>query len=367
MQLKMSYVLAALIAGGVGFWMWSGDVVVGGRADSETAAPPPAARQESRKDAPFKVKVRNMTALDRITTLEIRGITEAEAKVTVRAETSGQIKERPAREGGTVAKGDVLCVLDRGTREARVLEAEAMLAQAKLDFDAASQLSSKGFAAENRVAALKAGFDAATARLREAELELERTVIRAPVSGVVESPMAKVGDHLSIGAACGTLVDTDPMIAIGQVPEAEIGLIQVGMPAEVNLVTGQVPKGKVRYVAPAADPNTRTFRVEIEFPNPDGIARDGTTALTRLPLKAEKAHKISPAILTLDDAGRVGVRIVRDDNTAQFMPVTVIGGEADGVWIAGLPETVKLIIVGQDYVGDGQTVEPVLDVAEVSQ
>lgn len=367
MKLKMSYVLAALIAGGVGFWMWSGDVVVGGRSDGENAARPLAERSDSRKDAPFKVKVREMTATDRINVLEIRGITEADAKVTVRAETSGRIIERPAREGEIVAKGDVLCVLDRGTREARVLEAQAQLTQARIDFEAATQLSSKGFTAENRVTALKASFDAATARLREAELELERTIIRAPVSGVVESPMAKIGDHLAIGAACGTLVDTDPMVAIGQVSEASIGLIQVGMPAEVNLITGQAPQGKVRYVAPAADPNTRTFRVEIEFPNPDGVARDGTTALTRLPLKAEKAHKISPAILTLNDAGLVGLRVVKEDNTAQFVPVTILGGEADGVWIGGLPDVVRVIVVGQDYVGDGQVVEPVTDVAEAAQ
>ncbi|NBN78292.1 efflux RND transporter periplasmic adaptor subunit [Microvirga tunisiensis] len=367
MQVKMSYVLAAMIAGGVGFWMWSGTVVVGGRADAENATPPPAQRQESQMAAAFRVSVRDMVAVDRTSTLEIRGITEAEAKVTVRAETNGRMLERPAREGARIAAGDVMCVLDSGSREARVLEAKAQLAQAKVDFDAASQLSTKGFAAENRVAALRAALDAASARLEEAEIELDRTVIRAPVSGIVESPMAKVGDHLAIGAACGTIVDADPMIAIGQVSELNVGLIRAGMAAQVELITGQSASGTVRYVAPAADPNTRTFRVEIEIPNADGQAKDGTTAVTRLPLQATKAHKVSPAILTLDDAGRVGVRTVDASNKARFMPVTVLGGEADGVWIGGLPDTARVIVVGQDYVSDGQLVEPVVEVAEAAQ
>ncbi|MTI43514.1 multidrug efflux system membrane fusion protein [Roseibium hamelinense] len=365
MRFKLSYLLAAGLAGGVALWMSSGTVVIGGVGDGENATPPPAERAAETQGDIFKVRVQTLKAEERQPVLEIRGRTEAEAKVAVRAETTDTVIERPATEGSRVKVGDILCVLDTGPREAKVLEAKANLSQAELDHSAASQLVTKGFTAQTRVAAVQAQLDAARARLKEEELELNRTVIRSPLDGIIESPMANVGDRLQDGDICATVVDLDPMIALGQVSEINVGQISLGMPAEVELVTGGKIKGKVRYIAPAADPDTRTFRVEIELPNKDGKARDGVTAATRLPLPKQMAHKITPAILTLNDTGEVGIRAVDENDMTVFYPVTVLGGEQDGVWVGGLPDEITAIVVGQDYVSDGQKVAPIFDTAEV--
>jgi multidrug efflux system membrane fusion protein len=157
------------------------------------------------------------------------------------------------------------------------------------------------------------------------------------------------------------------MIAIGEVSELNIADISLGMPAKVTLVTGETLNGKVRYISPTANPDTKTFRIEVELPNPDGEARDGVTAVTELELEAEKAHKISPAILTLNDAGQVGIRAVDENNKTVFYPVKVLGGEQDGMWVGGLPDEVVAITVGQEYVSDGELVQPVFETAEVSQ
>ena len=367
MHVKFSYILAGALAVGIGIWMSSGSVVVGGVGDGENATPPPSERVATGADSIFRVEVLKLTAQDRQAVLEVRGRTEAEAKVEVKSETTDDVVRRPAREGARVSAGEILCELDNGTREARVLEAKALLAQAELDHSAASKLATKGFTAQTRAAATQALLDAAKARVKEAELELERTIIRSPINGVIESPMAEVGAQLDNGGICATVVNSDPMIAIGQVSELNISQISIDTPAEVQLVTGETLQGKVRYISPSANPDTRTFRIEVELPNPDGKARDGITAVTRLPLPIEKAHKISPAILTLNDDGQVGVRVVGEDNKTAFYPVKVLGGEKDGLWVGGLPEEVNVIVVGQEYVGDGEPVEPVFQTAEVSQ
>jgi multidrug efflux system membrane fusion protein len=69
------------------------------------------------------------------------------------------------------------------------------------------------------------------------------------------------------------------------------------------------------------------------------------------------AQKISPALLTLDSEGAIGVFIVDSLKQAQFVPVTIERSETDGVWVSGLPETADVITVGQGYVRDGQSVE----------
>jgi multidrug efflux system membrane fusion protein len=367
MPIKLSYILAAGLAAGIGVWMSSGHVVVGGVGDGENAVPPPAQRVAEQSEGIFRVEVRKLFSQDRQAVLEVRGRTEAEAKVAVRSHVTDDVIDRPAKEGAYVSAGDILCVLDRGTRESRVLEAKAAVAEAEMLQKAATQLNSKGFTAETRVMTVQAQLDAAKARLEEAEREVRQTVIRSPINGIIESPMAEIGAQLDRGGTCATVVDSDPMIAIGQVSELNIAQISENMPAHVELVTGDTFEGRVRYIAPAADPDTRTFRIEVEIPNADGKARDGVTAVTRLPLPKERAHKISPAIMTLNDDGMVGVRAVDKDNKTLFYPIKVLGGEQDGIWVSGLPEEVTVIVVGQEYVADGQVVEPVIKTAEVSQ
>lgn len=367
MKIRFSHILAVGITAAVAGWMWTGTYVEGGRADAANAQPPLSEQREEADKTPFKVSVRQMSAEPRRSMLVIRGRTEADAKVEVRAETDGRVAERRVTEGERIAKGDVLCVLDKGAREAKVLETKAQLAQAELDHTAASQLKDKGFTAQTRVAALKAAMDAAKARLEENELELSRTIIKAPISGVVESPMVKTGTVLAVGGICATIIDADPILAIGQVSERDIGKLELGQQAEVELVTGDTATGAIRYIAPAADPATRTFRVEVEIDNKDGAIRDGITATARVPLSEQQAHRLSSGVLTLDDAGTLGVRAVNEENKVVFHPVKVLGGDTDGLWVSGLPETLRLITAGQDYVTEGQTVEPVVTMVEAKQ
>ncbi len=83
------------------------------------------------------------------------------------------------------------------------------------------------------------------------------------------------------------------------------------------------------------------------------------TAELRLPAAERPAHRLSPAALTLSDAGAVGVKTVDADGRVRFREVEILADEPQGVWVAGLPETVTLITVGQEFVTEGQRVRPV--------
>lgn len=366
--IRWSYLLAVAIAGGIGIWMSQGDIVVGGRADSPNAEPPPADRIAKTSKELFSVRVARFTARDRLSTLEIRGRTEADAKVSVRAETGARVQELFVSEGSRVAAGDLLCRLDLGARRAKVLQAKAQLAQARLEFDANTRLNTKGFASEMKVATLKAALDAASAEVEEAEIELGRAEIRAPVAGMVQSPMVEVGEVLVLGGVCATLINVDPMLFIGQVSERDIGRIDVGGKAEVKTVVGDKVEGAIRYIARAADPETRTFRIEVRVPNKDHRIRDGLTASAKIPLPVTRAHLMTPGVLVLNDSGELGVRTVSDDDMVKFMPVRILADTgSEGIWVSGLPDEVTIIIVGQDYVIEGQKVTPVIETAEVRQ
>lgn len=295
--------------------------------------------------------------------LTLRGRTEADRRVDVRSEVSGRVVSEPIRKGAVVAAGDPLCRLDPGERPAAVAEAEAELRQAEVQFDAARRLNERGFTAETEALTREAQLEAARARLMQARLDMERLEIDAPFAGVLESDTAELGEYLQPGSLCATLIALDPITLVGFAPEAEVDRIAVGDAARARLVTGREVEGEVRFVSRSADEATRTYRVEIEAPNPELAIRDGMTAEIGLELGARPAHFLPQSALTLGDDGRLGVRLIEDGLSA-FAPVRTLADEADGVWVEGLPETSEVIVVGQEFAGEGQPVAPTYRAAE---
>src|SRR5262249_19780329 len=190
-------------------------------------------------------------------------------------------------------------------------------------------------------------------------LDTGNTAIHAPFAGVGEERRVEIGDFTDMGDKIARIVDLDPVLVVAQVSERDVDKIRVGMPGSARLVTGETVNGKVRFVGSAADAKTRTFRVELEVPNPPRAIVQGVSAELHLPVADLPAHRVSPAILTLAENGDVGVKTIGPGNTVEFHAVTIVATGADGVWLAGLPPTVTFITVGQDFVTAGQKVEPV--------
>lgn len=285
----------------------------------------------------------------------VRGRTEAARRVEVRAETTGLVISEPIRRGAQVSAGQVLCRLDPGTRPEALAEAEARLLEAEANERASARLAERGFGAETAAIANRAALQAARAAVEAARREIERLEIRAPFAGVIETDTAELGALLLPGSECATVIALDPMRLTGFVPETVVGRVAVGAPAVARLQTGETVEAEVVFVARSADPATRTFRVEAEAPNPDLAIRDGITAEIRIEGAGEVGHLVPGSALTLDDAGRLGLRLV-EEGRARFAEVRVIRDAPEGFWVAGLPETAEIIVVGQDFVTEGDPV-----------
>lgn len=316
------------------------------------------------------VRVKTFTAQPMPIEVPLRGRTQAKATVAAVAETAGTVDKVHVQKGQRVEIGDPLCTLDQGTRaaavaqaEAGVAQAQAGLAQAQLNYDTNADLRGKGLAAANTANAVevalaqaKAGVAQAQAGLDNAEAELDRTEITAKVAGVVQDPVTTAGAMLAAGAPCATIVQLDPIVFAGMVPEAHIGLARLGLKADISTVTGQTVSGEVTYIASVADNATRSFPVEIEIPNADFAIRDGVTAQATVNIGTAPGQLLPQSVLTLDDEGVLGVRTVEDGKVA-FYPVTIVSDTRDGVWVTGLPPIAQVITVGQESVTAGQAVE----------
>ncbi|CUH53796.1 efflux RND transporter periplasmic adaptor subunit [Shimia marina] len=333
-------------------------------------------------------------------TVVLRGETEADRQVEVRAETSGLVVSEPLPRGAHVKAGEELCRLDVGTRmavlaeararlseaqarvpstEAAMIEAEARLEEARINDNAARKLSEGGFASSTRVASAaaavraaeaavqsatsgfestQAGIESATALVAAAEREIKKLSIVAPFDGLLESKTAELGSLMQQGSLCGTVIRLDPMRIVGFVPEIEIMQVEEGALAGARLTTGHDVSGQVTFVSRSADPQTRTFRVEITVPNSDLAIRDGQTAEILISADGAPAHFLPQSSLTLNDEGTLGVRLVDDSNTVSFNPVELLRDGQDGIWVGGLPDKANVIIVGQEFVVAGVKVNP---------
>ena len=380
--------------------------------DTTASAPETvAAAAPETADPTIHVVVRRSEAQVTGNAVILRGRTEALRQVVVSAETSGRILSEPLRAGAEVAEGQLLCEIEPGTRlsalaeaEARLLEAQARLPEARaqlplararqaeaeaalnaarIDGNAASRLSESGFASETRAASAAAavssaeasvssaaagveaaqaaiqsaesGIRAAEAAVTRAEDELTRLQIHAPFAGILESDTAELGSLMQPGAPCATIIQLDPIKLVGFVPEAQVDRVVVGAQAGARLATGREVVGRVTFLSRSADPQTRTFRVEITVPNADQTIRDGQTADIAVQTEGTSAHLLPASAMTLSDAGTLGVRVVVD-GIVEFVPVRMIRDTATGVWLSGLPEVADVITVGQEFVTEGTPV-----------
>ena len=355
-----------------------------------------------------KVVVQRSTATSLESAVIVRGQTAAARQVDVQAETSATVASPPLRKGSRVAAGDTLCELDIGTRDAaqkeaqarraeaasrvpesesRVVEAQARLDEAMIRFNAATKLGEDGFSSTAQIAtagaavaaaragvssaeaglnAAKSGIEAADAAVAVTQTEIDRLTLTAPFAGLLESDTAELGSLLQKGSICARVIQLDPIKLVGFVPETEVDRVTLGAPAAARLAAGNRQiNGQVTFISRASDPSTRTFRVEIDVPNPDLSIRDGQTAEIAIASAGVNAHLIPQSSMTLDDNGILGVRTIDENNVVAFNPVELVRDTPQGIWVVGLPETVTIIVLGQEYVTAGVTVAPTL--REVTQ
>jgi len=307
------------------------------------------------------VRVARMTAVPHEAAVTLRGRTEALHQVDVRNEVDGVVQALHFEKGDRVKQGQVLCELRLNDRGARAAQAEAQVAQAGKELDVARELYKEGFRSKTQMAQATAAYEAAKAGAATMNIQLDDTRVRAPFAGLVEERYANVGDYLPVGSKCAMVIAPEPFLAVGTVSEELVSQIEPGTKARVKLVTGETVAGKVRFVGEHADPTTRTFRVEVELPNPDAKLRSGVSAdIVIVPDRLVPAYRITPGILVLEDTGVVGVRAV-EKGIVRFLPVQVISDGPDGMWIAGLPLKADVITVGQEFVSNGERVKAVYE------
>ena len=289
--------------------------------------------------------------------LSLRAKTEASRVVDVKAQVGGRIIAVPVVEGAQVVAGDTLCKIDAEDRAQRIQHATAALAQAKIEYNGALRLKQSGYQSELAIAQAKTRLEAARVTVERSALDVENLSIKAPFDGIIERRPVEIGDFVQPGQLCAQIVELNPLKISAVITESEISKISLGSDARVTLVNGDRLKGEITYLSHQADPVTRSYRVEATVQNPQLKFLAGMSGRLQVEGQLVNAHLISASLMLLDDQGRLAVRAVNKQGLVSTLSITSVGESSDGVWVAGLPDRVALVTLGQNYVAEGEQVK----------
>lgn len=294
--------------------------------------------------------------------ISVTGTVEADRDVTVASEESGVIREVWADRGDRVAAGQPIAKIDDRVLRAQYDQARSEASLAQETFERQRRLwEDEKIGTEIAYLRAKYGAETAEANARMLAARLDRTVVRAPIAGLLEDRMVEVGSMVAPGAPVARILDMDPLKVTAGVPERYAPDIRPGAEATVGLEAaglGEV-RGRVRFVGSAVDDRNRTFPVEIDVPNGGGL-KPGVVARIQLPRRTVGEAILVPRDAVLRSESGYIVYVVVDqggETIAEARPVeTGAGGSGRVLVETGLAAGERIVVVGQQQLAHGDRV-----------
>ena len=339
----------------VAIWMLSG--VLFKPSKSEMAATNSTSQDIPHSSQKMTVGVEDITSESIVREIMVQGELEPLRRVEIRAQTTSRVIELPVEKGATVAEGALLVKLAGEERAAQLKSAQAEVESQQLEVAGAKKLLKRGLQSKNQLKARESSLAVAEAALERAKLELEYIAIKTPFQGVLEERYVELGSHLEKGDQVALVVDKSIVKAVGYISQQSAGNVRLGQKVNIRLLDGQEATGTLTYLSSVGDAQTHSFRVEAKVINTDGMLNAGVSVELSIATGQESAHFVSPAVLSLDAHGEIGIKSVNGDSVVSFYPIELLQTEADGIWVSGLPDKVRIITQGQGFVNEGEPVK----------
>jgi len=302
------------------------------------------------------VRVARIEAKTYTATEEVVGTVRAKLRASLEARISGRILEMPVVAGQAVKEGDLIASLDAREVQARLDQAKAVRDQAERDRSRYEALLKEKTISQAEFDAADSRFRVADASVKEAEAMMGYAKVTAPFTGVISRKLVDVGDLTPPGRALVELEDPKALRLETDVPEALIDRIQLGakMKVKISSLQGDL-EAVVSEAAPAADPNSRTFRVKLDLPTVPGV-RLGQFGRVVVPVGETTTPRVPVSALV--QRGQMEMVFVVADQKAQMRLVKSgkrIGNEIE--LVSGVIPGEPVVIEGAATLLDGQPVQ----------
>jgi RND family efflux transporter MFP subunit len=298
-------------------------------------APGPPAPAERRPQGPTLVVTAEVTEAQAATRLRTIGTARAIRSVALYAQSSGIVTAIGFVPGGRVEAGHILAALDPTEQEIALDRAEVAAAAARADLDRISSLAERNAASQVALDAARREVAKAELDVRQAKLDLERRLVRAPFAGIVGLSEVEPGDYILPTTVIGTIDDRSRLEIDLFAPERFASLITLGQTVEAETVArpGERFSGEITAIDSQVDPASRTLRMRAAIENPEDRLRPGFSFTVTLEF-AGAAHVALPALAVQWQMEGPFVWKV-DAGKASQVPVEVVERNGEQVLVRG--------------------------------
>lgn len=251
------------------------------------------------------VEVQRVEVTDFRSYFHINGSLEAVESAYVSPEISGQIKQLYVKEGETVFKGQVLLKLNTIVIENSIREIETALSLATVVYEKQKELWDKNIGSEIDYLKAKNDVESLENKLETLKSQEEMAIIKAPVSGVIEEVIPKVGELAMPGQILVQILNLDMFYFNAEVSEAYLPLLKKGDSVEVKLLAyDEVLNTKIYRIANTINPENRSFLVQMKLKNTKGFLKPNMLAEAKFnDFKDDKAFVFPSNVIKKDYSG----------------------------------------------------------------
>ncbi|MEL6820321.1 MAG: efflux RND transporter periplasmic adaptor subunit [Calditrichota bacterium] len=290
--------------------------------------------------------------------LRVTGTVKARNHVQIMVEEAGILRRVLVDKGQRARAGQTLAVLENKPLTASWKQAEAALKQAELDFKSKKVLYEKKAISENDYLMSEYAFEAAKASYELADARYRKLFVSAPIGGLINERYYDMGAYGSVMTPIFELIDNAKLKIRAGVAERFIADISEGTPVEITFDAwpGMVVESKVSFVSRSINPQSRTFNIEIELPNEGNKLAPEMVANLKI-LRQKIENQIVVPLEALMESEKGWYVFLADGEAAKRRMVEKLSVYEDKVQVEGLKKGDRLVVVGQQELAEGDTLQ----------
>lgn len=298
--------------------------------------------------------------------LEVQGNVVTKQNIILYAEYGGTLTHMNVSKGSRVKKGHVLARIDDGGLKQQIAQMEVQVSLAKTTFERQKRLWEQKIGSEIQYLQAETTYKAQQNSIKQLEAQLEKTVVRAPFSGVIDDIFSEQGTVVAPGQSqLLRIVNLNNMYIEAEIPENHLLNVTKGKSVQVQFpVIGKSLETEVRQVSNYINPNNRSFKIEVGIPNQDGMIKPNLTSKIKInDYTNPNAILIPQSIISENSQSQQYIYVVSDkdkNNLAQAQRVIIETGLTQGDFIeviSGVEKGAEIIKEGARNVKAGQKVK----------
>ena len=313
----------------------------------------PKSKDENKGEEIAKVTTKLFVPENFVLQYRTEGKTKPFLSLDLISNTEGVIKKVLAKKGDYVEQGSEIVKFDLENLETELIKAESDYIEKKMEYKAIENLHQSGFQAKLRLLQAKVAYNTAKSYWEKTKDDLNKKVLRAPISGILNDIIDDTGVYVKKGEVLGKIIQTRELIVQIDLNPKYINQIKLKDSVHVEC-NEQKFLGEISYISFEANPQTNTYDTEALIKNKN--LKAGQLCKVRFDLEKKMGIQVSPSVLSFDNKGNIGVKYVENQKVF-FQSVQVENITTKNVWVTNINKPINIIVLGQSNVNIGEPVK----------